>query len=95
MRLKLYHRDTLLGEITNLSQEGVWMSGDLETTPAAATYRDFFAYLTDENKGQEDQPFGEDYLNPENWFVVEDDGRKRGIEVPAVHADQSIDWRWQ
>ncbi len=95
MRLKLYHRDTLLGDITNVSQEGVWMSGDLVPTPAAAAYRDFFTYMTDENKGQEDPPFGEDYLDPENWFVVDDGGRKRGIEVPAVHADQSIEWRWQ
>ena len=53
MRLKLYHRDTLLGEITNVSQEGVWMSGDLKPTPAAEAYRDFFSYMTDESKGQE------------------------------------------
>lgn len=51
--------------------------------------------MTDEDRGQEDPPFGEDYLNPENWFVVEETGRKRGIEIPAVNHDHSIDWRWQ
>jgi hypothetical protein len=95
MPLKLYHRDRLLGEITDVSQEGIWMSGHLEPTPAAAAYRGFFDSMSDESKAHEDPPFGEDFLNAENWSVVEDSGQKRGIEVPAVHADQSIDWRWQ
>lgn len=95
MKLKLYHRDTLIGEITNVSQEGVWMNGDLIPTSAAEGYQEFFAFLTDEGKGQQDPPFDEEYLNPQNWIVVDEVGRKRGIEIPAVHEDNSIEWRWQ
>jgi hypothetical protein len=95
MRLKLYHRSILLGEITHISQEGAWMSGDLEPTPALEDYRVFFNYMTDESKGQEEPPFGDDYLDPNTWIIVDNSGKNRKIEVPAVHSDNSIEWRWQ
>lgn len=95
MRFKLYHRSTLLGEITDVSREGVWMNGQFEPGPEAVAYRDFFSYMTDEAKGQQDPPFGEEYLNPDNWHLEEEDGQRREIEVPAVHNDQSIEWRWR
>lgn len=92
--MKLYHGAVLLGEIGNISQEGSWMYGELVKTPAASQYEDFFAWMTDEEKQSEDPPFSDDYLNPDNWSIEDETGKRRGIEVPAVHDDGSIEWRW-
>jgi hypothetical protein len=92
--MKLYYRDTFLGDISVIEAEGVWTSGEIELSPKAADFRQFFGYMTDETKAMEEPPFGDDLLNPENWYV-EENGQKRGIEVPAVHTDGSIEWRWR
>jgi hypothetical protein len=92
--MKLYHGDRFLGDISPVGVEGVWMSGEIKLSPVAADYRSFFEFMTDETGGAEDPPFGESLLDPENWYVL-DKGQKRGIEVPAVHPDGSIDWRWR
>jgi hypothetical protein len=95
MAIRLYHGGVLLGNITNIGQEGVWMSGTVRLTQEGSAYGDFFSYMTDESKGLEDPPFGRDLLDPNNWFIEDERGMRRGIEVPAVHDDNSIEWRWK
>jgi hypothetical protein len=92
--MKLYHGDRFLGDISQVGVEGVWMNGEIKLSPSAADYHPFFEFMTDETRGAEAPPFGEDLLDPENWYV-EENGQKRGIEVPAVHRDGSIEWRWR
>ena len=71
------------------------MWGHIDLTPEGFAYREFFDYMTDEEHGfEQDPPFSDDLLNPFEWFI-EDNGMKRGIEVPAVHFDGTIAWRWR
>jgi hypothetical protein len=94
--MKLVHNGQVLGTITSVSKEGVWMSGALSLASSVAdSYRRFFAFMTDENNHDKDPPFGPDLLDETQWFVEEADGSRRGIEIPAIHADGAIDWRWR
>jgi len=70
------------------------MSGDFSPRPEAAAYANFFAYMVDEANSAEDPPFDDDLLDPENWYVDEE-GKKRGIEIPAIYNDGLIAWRWR
>lgn len=94
--MKLIHSNTLIGTIASPSQDGPWMSGDISLESSLAPdYREFFAYMVDEVRGDTDPPFGPEFLDESNWFIEDDDGLRRGIEVPAVHDDDSIMWRWR
>lgn len=45
--VKLYHKDKLIGTISNVAPEDTFeMSGDIELTPEADLYRPVFVYLT-------------------------------------------------
>jgi hypothetical protein len=93
--MRLFHTALLIGDITNVIREGVWMCGSFHPNELAVEYREFFAYMTDESRGlDEDPPFDEHMLDPNSWFI-EDGNARRGIEVPAVHADGTIEWRWR
>ncbi|MCW3098219.1 MAG: hypothetical protein JWL77_3837 [Chthonomonadaceae bacterium] len=92
MTMKLYHKELLLGEITDVGTDQPWMMGSIQFTPQAATYQDFFAFMTDESNAMEEPPFSEDLL--ENWFIEDELGKKQEIEFPAVHEDNTIEWRW-
>ena len=94
--MKLVHSDKVLGTIIDVSGESFWMSGTLSMASSMAdAYRDFFAFMTDENNSDVDPPFGPDLLDEARWFVEHDDGSLRGIEVPAVYEDGHIAWRWR
>jgi len=90
--MKLYHNNVLIGEITAVETDMFWLSGIIHFTPEAATYEDFFAFITDEDNALEELPFASEML--ENWFVEDENGKMRAIEIPAVHDDNTIDWRW-
>jgi len=93
--MKLLHGGNEVGEIYDVSQEGVWMNGRIHLNAKGEELRQFFDYMTDEKYGlDEEPPFGPDLLAPENWHVDEN-GKRRGIEVPAVHPDGIIEWRWR
>lgn len=94
--MKLIHAESQIGEITEPSQDGVWMSGDFVLSPSAGSeYSEFFAFMVDEDQGDNDPPFGPEFLDETNWFIEDDDGSRRGIEVPAIHEDNSVMWRWR
>ena len=94
--MKLIHSNSVIGIITSPSQDGPWMSGDLNLESSVGPeYREFFAFMVDEDQGDTDPPFGPEFLDASNWFIEEDDGTRRGIEIPAVHNDDSIMWRWR
>lgn len=72
------------------------MSGDLALELSLGQeYREFFAFMVDEDKGNIDPPFGPEFLDESNWFIEDDAGTRRGIEIPAVHDDDSVMWRWR
>jgi hypothetical protein len=93
--VNLYHNTKHLGSISDVSQDGIWMYGQIDLTSESSAYREFFDFMTDEEQCfEQDPPFSKELLNPEEWFI-EDNGTKRGIEVPAVHPDGAIAWRWR
>jgi hypothetical protein len=93
--MKLYHGTTHVADISDVSAEGIWMSGRIRLTAEGTSYRPFFEYMTDDRHGlDETPPFGNDLLNADEWFVL-DNGKRAGIEVPAVHPDGTVEWRWR
>ena len=94
--MKLIHSEKVIGTITSPSQDGPWMCGDLVLDESVSDgYREFFAFMVDEDQGENDPPFGPEFLDESHWFVEEDAGTRRGIEIPAVHDDDSVMWRWR
>ena len=91
--MKLYHHGRMLGEITEPFPDCPWICGDIALSPEAAGYRPFFESMTGEDQTIVPK-FGDDLLEPDGWFI-EDPGEMRGIDVPAVHGDGTIYWRWR
>ena len=94
--MKLIHCDRLVGSISAVSQDGVWMSGSIVLeADLPDDYVAFFRYLTDELATYEEPPFDDMFLDASNWQIVTEDGVSHGIEVPAVHELDYIMWRWK
>ncbi len=57
---------------------------------------DFFAFMVNEDRDlDKGSPFPDDLLDDKNWWIVEEDGRRRGISVPAIHDMDLAAWRWR
>ncbi|HEY9869384.1 MAG TPA: hypothetical protein V6D08_09480 [Candidatus Obscuribacterales bacterium] len=93
--IKLYHKDKLIGTITNVGAEDAFeMSGDIDLTPAADEYRPVFAYLTDEEAivSGAKPPFDQAYLD--NWFLEDEQGVRKEILCPGIYYDdKEVFWR--
>ncbi|RUS07853.1 hypothetical protein [Bacillus velezensis] len=88
----LYYKDEKLGEIHDVSGEGMWMYGILSPYENIKVFRDLFNDLIDEDGDFDETKYDQEWLNDENWFVS-DNGIKKGIIVPAVYPDGAINWR--
>lgn len=93
--MKLVHLDKVVGTISSPSRDGEWMCGELSLeAPPELNYSEFFAFMVDESHDGENPPFSEDFLDEANW-QIDDNGLMRGIDIPAVHDDNTIMWRWR
>jgi hypothetical protein len=52
-------------------------------------------FMADEDNWDKDPPVPTEYLDDANWSVVDDDGKKRGVHLPAVYPDSAISWHWR
>lgn len=93
--MQLYFMNEYLGNITDISVEGVWINGTFTPSESAKKFSDFFAYMVDEEKGFEEPPFSQNLLDENNWYVINKGGSRLGIDVPAVYTDGFITWRWR
>ena len=94
--MHLFHGGRKIGDISGASQEGVWMCGSLTLAAGLPEiYERFFAFMTNEENDAMEPPFDPELLDPERWSVVDGVGDRRGVEVPAIHADDAIMWRWR
>jgi len=95
--LKLYHKDKLIGTISNVAPEDTFeMSGDIELTPLADQYKPVFAYLTNEESLTSGvaPPFDKEYFD--DWFLEDELGGKKEIACPGIYYhDKEIFWRDQ
>lgn len=93
--MKLYHKNTLIGSITNASPEDMFeMSGDIHLTREAEVYRSVFEFLTDEERMSSgaEPPFAAEYL--EGWFLEDEDGNRKEIVCPGIYFDdREVFWR--
>ncbi|MFP3845383.1 hypothetical protein [Priestia filamentosa] len=92
--MKLYFLDECLGEIKDASSEGMWMNGKITPTENMEKFKELFAALVDEENEFQEEDYNGEWLDDENWSITEDDGKKRGIDLPAVYPDGEINWRW-
>lgn len=93
--LKLYHKEELIGTISNVAPEDTFeMSGDIALTVAALHYKRMFEYLTDEEalSNGATPPFEEQLM--EDWFIEDESGHRREIACPGIYFDDNeILWR--
>lgn len=90
--LKLFHRQKLIGFITNEMPGNAQMVGDIELTPAAESNRDVFAFFAhDELDTEEVSPFSGNLV--EGWLLEDEGGKRREIDIPIVYPDGVICWR--
>uniref|UniRef100_UPI00289CC7B2 hypothetical protein n=2 Tax=Bacillales TaxID=1385 RepID=UPI00289CC7B2 len=58
-------------------------------------FNDFFAALVDEENDFVETNFNEEWLEDNNWYIIDDENKRRGIYIPAVYPDREISWRWR
>lgn len=83
-----------LGRVSQIVYEFPWFSATFVPNPQAAGFREFFAFMVDENAQSQDPPFEPGLLAEENWWLVDDKGKRTAISVPAVYLSKGeIAWR--
>ncbi|MFP7473446.1 hypothetical protein SFC55_20795 [Niallia taxi] len=94
--MKLYFKEEYLGDIQNVKREGTWVNGLFKPAGNFEQFKTFLEALTNEDHDDlEEDKFDVEWLDASNWFIVDGQGIKEGIEVPAVYSDGDIDWRWR
>jgi hypothetical protein len=93
--LKLYFLNEFLGDIGNVSVDGMWINAEITTSKNMEKFNDFFAAIVDEENDFEEANYSEEWLDDSNWFIIDDENTKRGIYIPAVYPDGEINWRWR
>lgn len=93
--MKLYFLDEFLGDIRNITAEGTWMNAEISPSTTMNKFKNFFAAMIDEENDFEETNFNEEWLDYNNWYIIDNQNRKRGIYIPAVFLDGEISWRWR
>lgn len=93
--MKLYFLNEYLGDIGNISVEGMWINAEIIPSKNTEKFNDFFAGIVDEENDFKEGSYSEEWLDDGNWFIIDDENRKRGIYIPAVYSDREINWRWR
>ena len=88
---KLFHKNTLIGTITNSSVDGLEMLGDIELTKEADEFKPIFDFFLVEENLEQEPPFPVEKLW--NWFVVDQAGNREEIGLPHIEG-KDISWRF-
>ncbi|WP_257392316.1 hypothetical protein [Bacillus vallismortis] len=70
------------------------MYGILSPYENIEIFRYLFNDLIDEDGDFDETKYDEEWLEDENWYILDENNSKRGIIVPAVYPDGAINWRW-
>lgn len=88
---KLYHRDQLIGIITDIAVMDMFQwAGHIELTPAAEQFAEMFAYYDSEERDPVNKPFDESLIH--DWSIEDDNGRRK-ILWPIIRNGNEIYWR--
>lgn len=93
--MKLYFLNEFLGDIHNISVEGMWINAEITPSKNIEKFKDFFAAIVDEENDFDDTNYNEEWLDDSNWHIIDNENRKKGIYIPAVYPDREINWRWR
>lgn len=93
--MQLYYQNRCLGWVDGVFLDQPEVHGRFSPAAGIEPFEDLFAWLVNEDNAGEEPPFDDALLDEANWFVVDNDGRKRGISVPGVYDDGEIFWRWR
>lgn len=93
--LKLYFLNEFLGDIRNISVEGMWINAEITPSKNIDKFNDFFAAIVDEVNDFDETNYNEEWLDDSNWHIIDNENRKKGIYIPAVYSDREINWRWR
>ncbi len=93
--MKLYFLDEFLGDIQNINVEGMWINAEFTPSKNMEKFNDFFAAIVDEGNNFDEVYYSEEWLDDSNWFVIDDENRKKSIYIPAIYPDGEINWRWR
>jgi hypothetical protein len=93
--MRLFYQNTDLGIITDVGYDGPEVWASFTPNLAAHPFVSLWRFITDEANFDKDPPYPPEYLDDENWSVMDEQGRKRGIFLPAVYDDGAIGWRWR
>ena len=73
----------------------MWVYAELTPSINMDKFKDFFKALVDEKGTFVASDFNEDWVDDENWCMVDNRNKKKGIYIPAVYPDKVISWRWR
>ncbi|MFJ5963737.1 hypothetical protein [Bacillus sp. NPDC093026] len=93
--MKLYFLNEFLGDICDINVDGMWVNGKITPSNNIDKFNDFFAALVDEENDFVETNYNEEWLDDNNWYIIDDENKRRGIYIPAVYLDREISWRWR
>jgi len=95
--MKLYFKDTEIGEIRDIFAETPWMHGTIHLNDNSKPYQEYFREMVDEDSTFGFESIDPEFLDDENWSVFDENEEKYlGIGIPAIHIeDTTIAWRWR
>ncbi|WP_242175287.1 hypothetical protein [Priestia koreensis] len=93
--LKLYFLNEFLGDIRNINIDGMWINAEIIASKNIDKFDDFFLAIVDEENNFEETNYNEEWLDDSNWYVIDDENKRKGIYIPAVYPDREINWRWR
>lgn len=93
--MKLLFLDKVIGDISDVSQDGPEMWASFEPGREAAPLLVMWRFITDENNYEKEPPFPQEYLNDESWAIIDDQGQKHPVCLPAVYGNGDIALRWR
>lgn len=88
--MKLYFLNEFLGDIRNISVEGMWINAEIIPTENIDKFNDFFAAVVDEENDFNETNYNEEWLDDSNWHISDNESKKKGIYIPAVYPDRKL-----
>ncbi|MCM3030926.1 MULTISPECIES: hypothetical protein [unclassified Niallia] len=93
--MKLYYKEEYLGDIHDANREGAWVYGTFKPAANIEKIKTILETFTKEDHEFAVDQFNAEWLDESNWFIADEQGDKKEIEIPAVYPDGEINWRWR
>lgn len=89
--MKLYFKDTEIGEIRDVFVETPWMYETIHLNDNSKPFQEYFRKMVDEDSTFDFESTDPEFLDDENWSVFdENEGKYLGIDIPAIHINPPL-----